>query len=305
MMRVVTSLLLTLLFAACATAPTKVKQTVERKRDSGAAQLAPIKITPQTIIVDARSAFEYSTAHVPGSVNLLWSSFNDPERPGVLHGDHFALARRLSWMGINPQSHVVVVGNGLGGNGEEGRVAWMLSYLGVSNVQFAELNSLKFRLTNLEEDNRPKSVPIWKPRVVESLAASRDEVIFVVNKKAVHQPVSFKQGSPPVLYRFIDVRSADDYLGREGFGARQKVPNMDAINIPWQEFFHPNMRVKTEMAARLKEVGILPQHRIIVLSEDGVSSGAVTLALRALGYSNSANYAGGLADLLSESSTQK
>lgn len=300
MMRLVSCVLLSLFVGACATAPTKVKETVERKRDeAGAAQAAPIKITPQTVIVDARSAFEYSTAHVPDSVNLEWRSFTNPERRGELHGDHFALARRLSWMGIGPQTHVVVVGNGLSGNGEEGRVAWMLAYLGVSNVQFAQLDSLKFRLTNIVEDNRPKSVPMWKPQVVESLAASREEVIFVVNNKAVHQPASFKMGSPPVLYRFVDVRSEDDYLGREGFGARQPVPNMDAINIPWREFFHPSMRVKSEMATKLKEVGILPQHRVIVLSEDGVSSAAVTMALRALGFKNSANYAGGLADLLS------
>jgi len=300
MMRLVSCVLLSLFVGACATAPTKVKETVERKRDeAGVSQSMPIKITPQTIIVDARPAFEYSTAHVPGSVNMQWRSFTDPERSGELHGDHFALARRLSWVGINPESHVVVVGNGLRGNGEEGRIAWMLSFLGVKNVQFAELDSLNFRLTNLVEENRPKSIPMWKPRVLESLVSSREEVIFVINKKGVHQPVSFEKGSPPVLYRFIDVRSEDDYLGREGFGARQPVPNMDAINIPWREFFHPSMRVKTEMAVKLKEVGILPQHRIIVLSDDGVSSAAVTMALRALGYRNSANYAGGLADLLS------
>ncbi len=299
-MRLFSSLLLSLLFAACATGPTKVTESIDRKGEAGVGQSAPIRITPQTIVLDARPAFEYSVAHVPGSVHVQWYLFSDPARPGELHGDYFSLARRLSWMGIHPDSHVVVVGKGLNGGGEEGRVAWMLAFLGVSNVQFTELDSLKLRLTSLPEQNPPKSAPLWKPSIVEDLRATREEVLFAINNQAVHRPGAFKTGEPPVLYRFIDVRPVDDYLGREGFGARHTVPNMDAVNIPWREFFHPDMRVKSEMASRLKEVGLLPEHRIIVLSEDGVSSGAVTMALRSLGFPKSANYAGGLTDLLSK-----
>jgi 3-mercaptopyruvate sulfurtransferase SseA len=114
----------------------------------------------------------------------------------------------------------------------------------------------------------------------------------------VLQPVSYK-GAPATLYRIIDVRSAKAYHGKEGIGSRAFVPNMDAINVPWKEFFDKMFRLKTDMAARLQQVGIEPTSRVIVLGEDGVASATVTLALRALGYENAGNYAGGLNDLMS------
>ena len=45
----------------------------------------------------------------------------------------------LARAGIAPDSSVVVLGRGLQGEGEEGRIAWMLAYLGVPNIQFANI----------------------------------------------------------------------------------------------------------------------------------------------------------------------
>lgn len=295
------SLALILFLGACATPPTKVKQAVERKRDVETYALTTPKVTPETVVIDARSALDYSTAHVPGSHNLDWKSFTEaePSQRGVLQRDLFAIARRLARLGIEPSTHVVVLGNGLDGEGEEGRLAWMLAYLGVSNVQFADLDAMKFRLTNLVEDQPVRGAPMWKPVPRQDLNATRAEVLFVINKKAVHKPQAFKAGAAPLLYRIIDVRPENDYLGREGFGARYKVPNIDAVNIPWREFFDPAMRVRQDMADRLKRIDVRPEHRILVIGEDGGSSAAVTLALRSIGFTNVANYSGGLLDLLS------
>jgi 3-mercaptopyruvate sulfurtransferase SseA len=103
----------------------------------------------------------------------------------------------------------------------------------------------------------------------------------------------------PAIYRLIDVRGGRDYLGRQGFGAEKPIPNMDATNIPWKEFFTKGLRPDPAIKERLQKAGIEPHHRIIVLDQAGVSSAAVTLALRGLGYDKAGNYAGGLTDLMS------
>lgn len=287
--------------AGCALAPTKVREVPERRYEGAGALASPIKIVPETVVIDARPQFEFSMVHVPHSVNMRWSDFTDPqpENRGVLLTDLGAIARRLATAGLQPSSHVVVVGKGLGGHGEEGRIAWMLGYLGFSNVQFATFESLKFRYSNIVEENALKSQQPWRPEPVESLLVTRAEVRFAINHNTVHQPAAFRQGSAPVLYRIIDVRVSDDYLGREGIGAARKIPNMEAINIPWKEFFDSSLRPRQEMLAKLTSVGVSPEHRIIVISSDGVTSGAVTMALRALGFANAGNYAGGIQDLMS------
>ncbi len=283
--------------AACQTPETKVKTTPERFY-SGSQVLAPVKIDAATVVVDARSSFDYSMAHVPHSLSFQWTDFTDAEKPGQLSGDLAVLTRRLALAGISPTTHVVVLGYGVKGQGEEGRIAWTLAYLGVRDVQFADFDAMKFRLTNVNEENLVPSVEVWNPEVAQGLLATADEIKFVINKRGIDKPLSFAPGEPAVLYRLIDVRPSSDYLGRTGYGKRVKVPNFDAVNIPWQEFFDPQMRPITEMSSRLKEVGISPDCKIIVISEDGVASAAVTMALRGLGFTRSANDVDGLKGLL-------
>jgi thiosulfate/3-mercaptopyruvate sulfurtransferase len=287
---------------ACASKPTRVRENPTRKAEAIGGLGKPIQINLETVVIDARPSFEYSVAHIPASISMQWSDFTEPEpaQRGILQKDLFAATRRLARAGIGPGHNVVVVGRGVQGEGEEGRIAWMLRYMGLTNVQFVQLDALKAKVTNVQNETPLKEIPMWKPEPVESLNATRAELLFAINKRGVDQPVAFpdtKMGS--VIYRIIDVRSSKAYLGKEGIGSRRRIPNMDGINIPWREFFDTSLRPLPEMAQRLKEVGIQPSHRIIVVDEDGISSAAVTVALRMLGFTKAGNYSGGLNDLMS------
>jgi len=292
------TLVCVLVLTSCVAPPTKVLQTPERFFSGSTDLTAPIVIDPTTVIVDARPRFEYSVAHIPQSINLQWSDFTEPERPGVLLADLDSIARRLARDGIMPSIHVVVVGTGVKGGDEEGWIAWMLAYLGVSHVQFADLNSLKVRLTNISDEMMVPSVPSWKPELVESLNVTKEEVLKVINQQGTLKPMAFVPGAPASVYRIIDVRDEKDYLGKTGFGAKVRVPNLDTINIPWRSFFDSRMHINSMMAERLAEVGIRTENRVIVVSDDGVASAGVALALRAMNYDKAGNYAGGLKDLL-------
>lgn len=296
---ILSAVLVLLSLVACQTQPTKIVENTEANLVSREDLSKPLVFTKETIVLDTRSSYEYSSYHFPGSRSVRWGDFTlqNEEIKGRLDPDSFAIARRLALLGVSPESKVIVVGNGIKGEGEEGRVAWMLKYLGIRDVSFAAFNYFKGPVSNVESPP-PKNAPVWKPQTVDSLLVTKEELLHVLNRGGVYKSTTFKDTTRRELYRIIDVRSPREYLGKEGLGLTHKVPNMEAINIHWKEFFQANGRAKADMADQLRAVGVLPEHRVIVISEEGVKSAAVTMALINLGYSKAGNYAGGLQELL-------
>jgi thiosulfate/3-mercaptopyruvate sulfurtransferase len=309
--------LFAVVLVGCQTKPTVLRETVSRSFGGSQALLGPIVIDENVVVVDARSSFDYSMARIPRSVSLNWADYSEADKNlrGWPQKDAFAATRRLARLGIAPDSKVVVLGNGADGQGEEGRVAWMLAYWGVTNVRFGRFGSVKSRVTtealpeaaksNLLDDRsmqppeKPATAkPIWKPAIVNSLIASREEVQGAIENSATEKPWSF-DGAKPKLYRIIDVRSSSEYLGKSGGLRAKAIPNISALNAPWKEFFSPEFRPLAETAERLASVGVLPQHRVIVIDNDGIASAAVTMALRAYGYVDAACFAGGYNELMS------
>lgn len=303
----------TFLIVACATKPTVTRETVQRQFLGGPALLKPIQLSEDVVVVDARSSFDFSMARVPRSVQMNWADYSEvePNLRGWPQRDLFAAARRLARLGIDPSSPVVVLGLGKNGQGEEGRVAWLLAYLGVRDVRFAKFDAVKKRITTealpiaretpedrlLDEGDSsfassaktpseppPKASPIWKPEIVSSLIVREPEF-----KKAV---------LPDSRVKIIDVRPAKEYLGTQGGMRSKSIPNIEALNVPWKEFFTDDFRPDPEIAPKLQSVNVTPDLRIIVIDNDGVAAAAVTMALRALGFEKAGVYAGGYNDLL-------
>lgn len=286
---------LSLLFSSCAQKPTQVFETRDVKTLTRPDLKAPIQITEKTVVIDARDAFNFSMAHIARSVNLQWREFSQRKAPftGLLQDDLFFHARRLARLGVTPEADVLVLGAGLEGEGEEGRLAWTLYYMGVKNVRYAAVNMFRVGWTNQTGEKPYESRPIWKPVVQESVWVKRDELSTILGAKpGGYFKSGFKKpelgGHGPVI---IDVRSESEFLSK----------NLDfdiaTINIEWKEFFTKLGRPDPAIVAKLKAVGITPDRRIVLISNQGVRSAAVTMALLDLGFMNAGNYAGGYAEL--------
>ncbi len=287
----------------CALYPTTSSEKSQRifkfKEQDLPAPMRSIPLDQASIILDVRSAFEYSLAHIPGSINIQWDEFSEQgtRYKGKLQSDLFALTTRLARIGVDPDSKVLVVGLGVKGNGEEGRVAWMLSYLGVKAVSFIDISSLKARMINVTSEQN-KSVPIWKPKPVESINCTVKEFLFAINHQAMVNPASYAE-LPPRLYKIIDVRSEAEYLGRQTLDEEAVVtPDVGAINIEWKQFFNKQGLPKKDLKKQLSDIGIKPENRILVIDSQGVRSGAATMALLSLGFADAANCASGWKDVL-------
>ena len=107
---------------SCQMAPTKVKETREVNfKDLTKKASQKINITPDTQVVDARSAFEYSMMHIPGSIPIDWHQYAQNRLPaaGRLLSDKSLIARSLAFKGLTPAQPVVVIGQALQGQGED------------------------------------------------------------------------------------------------------------------------------------------------------------------------------------------
>lgn len=275
------------LLLGCATEPTKVYSTQDVDLKYLQSMLSePVQITEQTVILDSRPAFDFALIHHPQAVNVLWTDFTDTRGPypGLLLKDLDQAVRRLALLGISPSTPVVVVGLGDKGNGEEGRLAWTLFYLGLSRVQVIDLEKLGARYTNITPPPR-ENAKVWEPEYRTKVLADKKEVMRLATSKHDERT------------HIIDVRSKNEYFSKNR-KLEYEYPDLRAINIEWKEFFSSQGRPNMAIRDQLKAIGVNLTDRIVVISNNGVRSGAVTFALLSLGYVNASNYAGGYSELL-------
>jgi len=100
------------------------------------------------IVIDTRLKKQYDAGHIPGAIWLRWEEWCETapdhaedvlKQPGYWGrlADPLAPAfvDRLCRLGLNTECEIVVHSAGMRSKGSDGRVAWMLLYLGAKNVR--------------------------------------------------------------------------------------------------------------------------------------------------------------------------
>lgn len=271
-------------FIACELKPTKGESTREYNKSDLQVQAArPLKITDNMVLIDARPSFEYALAHVPNSYNLAWEDFTQDSgrSSGLVKSDVAEMAKRLALYGVSLNTPVLVIGRGTRGEGEEGRMAWLLYYLGVKNVQFVSIDFFKTKLTQ-QESPAAKNAPDWTPQLRFSVNVSRAQLIKDLFPKGHARSANV---------HLIDVRTAREYL------EDKSSLDLSPMNVEWKEFLTAEGRVNLNLATKLKGVGFHEGDLIYVISNRGMRSALATMALLSMGFQNAANFAGGYWDL--------
>src|SRR5437868_1593232 len=98
-------------------------------------------------LIDARTAEEFAAGHIPGAIHLCWEQWCD--RPPEIAGPELAqpgywgvladpvinaFHKRLEELGISSSARIVVYADGPRSKGSDGRIGWMLLYLGAEHV---------------------------------------------------------------------------------------------------------------------------------------------------------------------------
>lgn len=231
-----------------------------------------IKVT----LLDARGGPWPLRRSLPGAVRVRWQDFAEPTMPrcGYLLPDHAEVCRRLAAVGVRPGRPAVVVGDGINGWGEEGRVAWMLGYLGVNDAQPLSIDEW----TRIGHGFRPvrEAAPEWVPALDESL---RRDV----------RPA-------PAGAVVIDTRSRDEFLGTPKYGEARGGHVPGALHIAWDRFIDPSTGSYESSALRrhLFDLGVSRDAIIVCYCTGGVRSAYLTIRLRQAGFHRAANDDGGM-----------
>lgn len=230
-------------------------------------------------VLDARGRRDYRAGHVPGAVRIDWTDYRDGWfRTGRLSEDLDDLARKLAALGVDDRRPVVVYGNGRAGWGEEGRIVWMLHYLGHPDARLLDGG--------------------WRAWVAAGGAVSRaggrpPSGAFVARPRpevraAAEDVVETLRGGGVVL----DVRSEAEWRGATPhFEARGgHIPG--AVHLEWTRLLDAEGRIDRsgEALARLERLGVTPERPVVVYCTGGVRSAEAFVALRALGFRDVRNY---------------
>lgn len=303
---------LMLLVSACSQLPTRpvpetqVKETKTPQINFSKSNLSKehlndlrSSILSNSVILDTRPATEFYVNKVPGSILVDWKDFNLKLEgaEGVLDSDPLNITKRLALWGIDQETKVIVIGKDIG---VMGRVAWMISEMGVKNVKTFSYDVFRKEVPGLNE-SQPQNKTMWMPLEEIRTELKFDEfqrMVFPFNYHFSFYTIKDKDEKSGLRVGriknakivYLDVRSEDEFKN-------QSLKTMDAkfplVHLPYENFYTVDGLVNPNVTELLKSNGIEHDNIIVSISNQGVRSGAVTFALKELGYLEAKNFSGG------------
>ncbi len=241
---------------------------------------------PGLVVIDVRgrAAYEFG-GHIPGAVHTTWHDYSDPAAvaKGLLDPDLGRMQQKLRLLGINDDSQVVIYSNPFDNWGDEGRMFWMLEYLGHTNLRVLDGGWVKWI-----EERRPFEHGRVTPKpgnftvkVAKHTAITKDELREIVKKPHPNTVI-------------VDARSLEEYLGKEISGIPRPGHIPSAVHIAWNGFLNKDATVKdlAKIQAGLEDKGLKPDQAIVCYCTGGVRSAWLYFVLKVSGFKSVRNYAG-------------
>ena len=238
------------------------------------------------VVVDVRSKMAFTASgHIPRAVAATWHDFSDPTSgiKGLLDPNLARLENKLGALGITLERQVVVYSNPFDNWGDEGRMYWMLSYLGHPNVRVLDGGWIKWSAEMRRFECGPANPRpgVFKAQINPSLITAKAEVRPLID-------------GPHPQTVLADARSPEEYSGsiQHGIARGGHIPS--ALNVPWNQFFNPDGTVKPveQIRAILEKEGLTQEKEVICYCTGGVRSAWLYFILRLVGYGRVKNYPG-------------
>jgi thiosulfate/3-mercaptopyruvate sulfurtransferase len=212
------------------------------------------------VFVDARGKTDYLRGHIPGAVNTDygksgWRVAID-KVPGYLPEDTSALAAHIGSLGIDNDSHVVLVANGTSSSdmGTATRMYWTFKVLGHDEVSILN-GGMAAYLSEVDGDKNPVN-PLDKGNVEAdaksfTVALREDMLIDADDVQSLSDSGSM----------LVDHRPADQYLGVNKAGPAKMAGTIPgAVNLPntWMTDNAGGMFRDSETLAKLYDAAGVP-----------------------------------------------
>lgn len=238
------------------------------------------------VIIDVRgrAAYEFG-GHIPGAVHSTWHEYSDPKAvaKGLLNPDLGQLEQTLRRLGINDDSDVVIYSNPFDNWGDEGRMFWMLEYLGHPRLRILDGGWVKWTAEKrpFEHGVRTAAMGHFKAKPVERLMMVKDDLKAIV--KMPHPQTTI-----------LDARSVEEYVGKEVSGIPRPGHIPSAIHVAWNGFLNKDATIKDVAVIKemLEAKGVRGSQQVICYCTGGVRSAWLYFILKVVGYPNVSNYPG-------------
>lgn len=238
--------------------------------------------TQGATVLDAREPDEFAAGHVPGAANTPWHMFVEGDENGLLLDDDARLRTLMEAAGVRSDTPVVVYGLWNEAWGEEGRILWMLEYLGHRDVVILHGGYQVWLATGaeasmLDDDDRTRGDFTIERRPEVRATASEIEVAL--------------QGNEVLI---LDIREREEYDGATPYGSPRGGHIPRAVHFRWLDVFTGDgaLRPASDIRGRFSELGIEDDTLVIAYCTGGIRSGFIYAVMRWLGYDNPRNYDG-------------
>lgn len=248
------------------------------------------------VIVDARSK-GYDQGHIPGAIHLNPNEINDPTnhvKGFLVEDDEFTAI--IQKAGINEDSTILVYdeGNGMGAT----RLFYALEYYGLSD-KVKVLNGGFTGWLAAEEEVSTDEVILPQGNFVAKAQAQ-----LVSTAEQIEQNLENKD------YVFLDVRSADEFTGKDLRGNLRGGHIPGAVHQEWSLAIDqnskdgiPRFKSYQQLSSDFEKLGLKQDKTVVPYCQTNIRGAHTYFVLRLLGYEDIRPYEGSWAEWGNEENT--
>jgi thiosulfate/3-mercaptopyruvate sulfurtransferase len=233
----------------------------------------------KAVVLDARGR-SARAPYLPGARTIDWRRFRDGWfRSGRLTGDRVRLQRALEERGIRSDRPVLVYAGMGAGWGEEGRIWWMLAYLGHRDVRILDGGIQAWERAGLPVHSRPARASLpgsFHPCPVPELRATAADITRNRDR-----------------WVLLDVRTPAEFTGSTPYGEARGGHIPGALNIHWKKLLSSRGDLKplSDIRSLLGAQGVAPDAEVVVVyCTGGVRSAFAQAVLIHAGFPQVRNY---------------
>lgn len=130
------------------------------------------------ILVDTRSAFDYISFHISGSVNLNSGDFlilrNPKIKKRILDPDVPQIIERLAKRGVSPLKTVLLISDKKD-SVENKKWSWLLHRLDVRDILMIGIDDYRAQHKNMIPQAQPEPVPVWEVKNIKTILQNADQ----------------------------------------------------------------------------------------------------------------------------------
>jgi thiosulfate/3-mercaptopyruvate sulfurtransferase len=221
-----------------------------------------------TLVLDIRSAVDgggaaaYEAAHVPGAVHTDYAKDGWRATKGMATGllpEHQHLAALFARCGINPASHVVIVGAGTsaGDFSAAARVYWTLKIASHREISLLEGGMAAWQQAGLQVESGRNAPAPTRPYPIASVAELRADLA------AVEHAVKHRHAI------LLDTRSTSYFEGREKSPQAKRAGRLpDAVHLDHALSFDPASK-RLKPLPELEQLFALPDRPVVSYCNTG------------------------------------